>query len=169
MINKIFTYGTLQRGLPNSFCIEDSSIKNIKKGTIEGTLYEVQGVTYPAVIFNSDNKVEGELYEIHPEALKKVIKTCDSLEGHPILYIRKVVKVTDEEGNIHTAYAYEFNSPESLGPEIESGSYRKWLEENKDYIEYLEYLRFLYYKNKAKIQVYDELEYFIEDENKENE
>lgn len=164
MINKIFTYGTLQRGLSNSFYIEDSSIKNIKKGTVKGTLYEVQGVTYPAVLFNSDKEVEGELYEIHPNELDKVMKSCDTLEGHPTLYIRKIVKVTDEDGKVHIAYAYEFNMLESLGPEIESGSYRKWIEENKDYIEYLEYLRSLYYRNRAKIQVYDDLEDITEGE-----
>ena len=96
--------------------------------------------------------------------LDKVMEDCDTLEGHPTLYTRRIVKVTDEDGKVHTAYAYEFNMLESLGPEIESGSYRKWIEENKDYIKYLEYLRSLYYRNRAKIQVYDDLEDIIEGE-----
>lgn len=128
MINKIFVYGTLQRGMYNASFINDEWIDKSINATIQGDLYMVKRATFPAVINvnSSENLVYGELYEIKEEFIKDAIEICDRLEGHPHFYKREEVPVTDKNGYQHIAYAYIFIHKDEIGEKIRSGNYKEY-------------------------------------------
>lgn len=121
-INKMFVYGTLQRGYYNERFLPDYMISKIWDATLSGDLYMVKHASFPAVVnVNSGNTVYGELYEIKEEYIENAIESCDYLEGHPILYKRTLVDVKDAHGETHKAYAYIFCQLNKLGERIEDG------------------------------------------------
>lgn len=125
MINKIFVYGTLQRGMYNEKFLPNVAIKSAYNATINGDLYMVKGATFPAVVNkNSSNIVHGELYELKDKLIDSLIKLCDRLEGHPNFYKRETTSVTDEFGNKHMAYVYILVNHEDLGKRIHNGRYK---------------------------------------------
>ncbi|XP_060077242.1 gamma-glutamylaminecyclotransferase C-like [Ylistrum balloti] len=98
---KVFVYGTLQRGQPNSKLFD-----NTKDGHYK---YLGVGVTvkkYPLVIasmFNipfmlpvegSGNNIRGEVYEVD----ERMLEALDGLERHPVFYRREMIPVTCEDG-----------------------------------------------------------------------
>ncbi|XP_060077250.1 putative gamma-glutamylcyclotransferase CG2811 [Ylistrum balloti] len=99
---KVFVYGALQRGQPNSHLFD-----NTKDGHYK---YLGVGITvkkYPLVIasrFNipfmlhvedSGNRIKGEVYDVN----EPVLDALDELEGHPNFYRREVIPVTCEDGS----------------------------------------------------------------------
>lgn len=124
MINKIFVYGTLMRGMMNHSFIKHGAIEKIEKAQIKGSLYNVRGVDFPAMVFeNNEDITHGELIEICNADLIQVIGNCDKLEGHPTLYRRTIVEVLTEAGETCRAYTYEFMQHEYLDGKIASGKY----------------------------------------------
>ncbi|XP_033725864.1 putative gamma-glutamylcyclotransferase CG2811 [Pecten maximus] len=99
---KVFVYGTLKKGQPNSKLFD-----NTKDGHYE---YLGVGLTvnqYPLVIasrFNipfmlpvegRGNKIKGEVYEVD----ERMLEALDALERHPVFYRREMIPVTSEDGS----------------------------------------------------------------------
>lgn len=124
-MNKIFVYGTLQRGMYNDCYMHDNYVKNCTPATTKGKLHMVKGCTYPAMI-PGDYTVKGELYSIKEDYLEDFIDACDMLEGHPTFYKREIVKVVDNKGNEHEAYTYIFQKHELLGKLLPDGNYKSF-------------------------------------------
>jgi gamma-glutamylcyclotransferase (GGCT)/AIG2-like uncharacterized protein YtfP len=89
MSKYLFVYGTLMSHFNNPVAEKLRSESTlIGVATTKGTLYNLG--KYPAIVFDSKEKVHGELYELHDEAS---FKWLDEYEDVPVLYIRRVVKV----------------------------------------------------------------------------
>lgn len=113
MVN-LFVYGTLRCNEPNSYLLfyEDSGCELISTDcTLRGyEMYSLGG--YPAITEseNPDAAVKGDLVRV-PEGLLK--EAIDRLEGYSEnrrdednYYLRKIGKVTDENGQVHDAWFY---------------------------------------------------------------
>lgn len=129
-MNKIFVYGTLQRGMYNHFYMCDKYVENCTPATTKGKLHMVKCCTYPAMV-PGDDTIKGELYSIKEDYLEECIDACDMLEGHPTFYKREIVKVVDNEGNEHDAYTYIFQKHNLLGRPLPDGNYKKFYKKMK--------------------------------------
>ena len=76
------------------------------------------------LLLEGDTVVKGEIVEVKDEFLKEVLKRCDSLEGHPCIYERKVVTI-EIDGQKEQCYTYIFKQYTMLGAEIPSGNYKE--------------------------------------------
>lgn len=102
-LHKIFVYGTLKKGFyfHEQFLGEDKSAFLGK--VMSGPSYSLYIDGLPHLIEETTDKpVKGELYEIN----EKVLDTLDKLEGHPLIYQRKVIDVYNESGEKSLAWAY---------------------------------------------------------------
>ncbi|HMP30139.1 MAG TPA: gamma-glutamylcyclotransferase [Saprospiraceae bacterium] len=114
----IFVYGTLMSSFDNPAAKrlkEEATL--IGKATINGSLYQLE--RYPAVVFDSKDKVHGELYELHDE---NSFAWIDQYEEVPILYVRRKVKAKCE-GIKYKCYAYEYAGHVYQYAKIEGGNY----------------------------------------------
>lgn len=101
--HKIFVYGTLKRGFYNHreyLDSTDSSFLGVAYTSNDYTLY-INALPF-LVEEASDAPVEGELYEVDNDTLKRI----DELEGHPYAYKRQRIRVKDSDGNEVLCYAY---------------------------------------------------------------
>ena len=103
---KLFVYGSLKRGKHNHDCLRGSKFLGsafIRNG------YNMYVSFLPYLVKEKGGQgVVGELYEINESTLR----LCDHLEGHPLLYTRTVVWVTDaSSGEEIEAYTYLYNHP----------------------------------------------------------
>ena len=94
---KVFVYGTLRKGYNNHYLLKTS--RYLCDTTTKGYKKDMGGI--PAVDIRQEGIVEGEVYEIDDETLKKL----DLLEGHPTFYERK--EVTLENGMVVWIYTME--------------------------------------------------------------
>ena len=116
-VTAVFVYGTLMRGKPNHHLV--SSATKVLPATARGQLYSlIYG--YPVMIDsgqdggddgdNSDELVHGELYFF--DDIEAVLPGLDHLEGYrpafpdTSLYLRRIVDVTTDDGQIYPAYTY---------------------------------------------------------------
>jgi gamma-glutamylcyclotransferase (GGCT)/AIG2-like uncharacterized protein YtfP len=126
----LFVYGTLRKGFFNNKYLKEAEfigeVKTYYKYTmmIENTL--------PFLLDVPLNHITGDLYKITPEILKKV----DFLEGHPLLYTRKNIFVTNENfkeiipfGRVKIAWAYFYNTTIS-----ETGDFKDHKEKGVNYV-----------------------------------
>lgn len=102
-VNRVFVYGTLKSG----FYFHDKYLGNGKSDfggpaltTKDYSLY-VDGMPH-MVREASETGVKGELYDVDGD----VLKSLDSLEGHPVVYFRDIIEVIDEKGEKVLAWAY---------------------------------------------------------------
>ncbi len=99
-INKIFVYGTLQRGEERSGFMRGCKLSEILE--VPGRLYDT-GQGYPAAIFNdgSDRAVSGELYTMEdpPSKLEELDRVERTLSG---FFVRSRIKCPHSE-----FYCYE--------------------------------------------------------------
>ena len=123
MINKLFIYGTLQKGMSNQSFLPDEAIVNRQKATIKGELYWVERGCYPALLLEGHDTIYGELVEIKSEYFASVLKNCDRLEGHPSFYKREQVNVNLSNGETVECYSYIFKQFPLLGSRIYSGNF----------------------------------------------
>lgn len=102
-INRIFIYGTLKQGKYfHDRYLGDGKSDFLGKGVAskEYSLY-IDGLPH-MIREPSETGVKGELYNVDGE----VLKSLDELEGHPVVYFRDIIEVTDEKGEKVLAWAY---------------------------------------------------------------
>lgn len=126
MVDFVFFYGTLMKrfGYTRSLCVE-RHIALVGRGTVPGALYEVG--SYPALVVDPSRRVVGEVHQMsHPG---RVVQVLDEYEGYPIespetgLYVRQLVDVQLDSGDVVRAWAYFYNAPLGQARRIESGDY----------------------------------------------
>ena len=96
-------YGTLKSGYHNNYLLGGARLVG-KAVTLKA--YQLFDCGFPMAV-PSDEKafpVLGEIYEVSDDAFRR----CDSLEGHPDWYIRRIIeaKLVDNEEIVQT-YIYE--------------------------------------------------------------
>jgi gamma-glutamylcyclotransferase (GGCT)/AIG2-like uncharacterized protein YtfP len=84
----LFVYGTLMRGLGNHRLLEQQRFLG-RARTLHPHLLLQAGVPFVHPTLPSTLPVQGEVYEVTPEALARI----DSLEGHPDWYARTPIEV----------------------------------------------------------------------------
>lgn len=90
---KVFVYGTLKRGFPNSYLLRNSTY--IGKATTVDKFCMYDLGAFPAVACSPEiSKIEGEVYNID----KATLVNLDMLEGYPNLYTRTLINVKTERG-----------------------------------------------------------------------
>ena len=106
---KVFVYGTLKKGGWNHSFMDGSQY--LGTGSL-GKDYSLFVDSLPKVVFAaSENGVEGELYEVSYETLKKL----DHLEGHPLFYERQLTKIFLEDGTDTEAFVYIYQGGVGYG------------------------------------------------------
>lgn len=115
---KLFVYGTLMQGLRLHSQLGNSPL--LEKGSTPGRLYDKGG--YPAAVFGGTGRVQGEVYNVTPEILRRL----DFVEGVPYTYQRIKTNVLLNTGHAVTAWAYQWNRETDGLPDIEHGDYRLW-------------------------------------------
>jgi gamma-glutamylcyclotransferase (GGCT)/AIG2-like uncharacterized protein YtfP len=114
----LFVYGTLMSSFDNPTALRLRSESTlIGKATIKGSLYHL--TNYPAAVFDSKNKIQGELYELHDE---ESFSWLDHFEEVPVLYVRRVVKAKCN-GEKVKCNVYEYAGHVYQYAKIESGDY----------------------------------------------
>jgi len=120
---KFFVYGTLKVG--GRFAgIFDSRRLSVKKATVNGTMYSVSKC-YPAVKFNNNGIIHGEIHEyVDEKEVQEHFNRIEGFYGENVdynLYNRVKIKVTNEDGNEVDCYAYEFNKDTATLEKVENG------------------------------------------------
>lgn len=112
LIDKIFVYGSLRSDMFNYDKLLKGKVSKVYKGSIKGELFHLENKGYPAVI-PGDSIIKGEMMEL--KNFDKSLVELDELENYTednnvnCEYIRKIVDVTLENGEIEKAYYYEYN------------------------------------------------------------
>ena len=90
---RIFVYGTLKHGHPNSYLLKNSTY--IGKATTIDKFCMYDLGAFPAVAdVPKISKIEGEVYDID----RATLANLDRLEGYPNLYTRTLINVKTEKG-----------------------------------------------------------------------
>ena len=98
---KLFVYGTLRSGYGNYRLLRGCRCLGTLR-TVPGYRLYHYGIPYVVPSPRSSASVEGEVYEVNEAALARI----DDLEGHPIFYERKPVKLSD--GSMAEGYFMSF-------------------------------------------------------------
>ena len=131
--NLIFVYGSLRKGFPNHYFLEQECqfiglAKSVEKYSMTANEFIVRFGAKRAIPFVSkepETEIMGEIYDVP----NNVLKLLDLLEKHPYWYKREQVDLElvdqkDEEGNpkIINAWLY-FNEVDMGEIKIESGDF----------------------------------------------
>lgn len=125
-ILRVFVYGTLKKGGRLSRPVEHDRISAVD-GIVNGSMFDVGGGCYPAVIFGGNDKVNGEVHEYRNA--KEVLQTMDRIEGFSgevkkrgegNLYNRIEVDV-EVNGKIVKCSTYEYNHNTDRMAQITNG------------------------------------------------
>lgn len=73
----IFVYGSLREGMYNYDRYLKDRVKSKKDAYVKGALYEIKGVTYPALV-EGERMILGEIMDISDEG---ILSELDELEG----------------------------------------------------------------------------------------
>lgn len=93
----IFVYGTLLKGEPNSFLLDECQL--VDYIFLEGDLYDTENGYPSARLYKSGNRVFGELYRL-PESNLNILNKLDLLESTDSgLFSRRVIEI--EQKRIH--------------------------------------------------------------------
>ena len=95
-ITHVFVYGTLLWKEPNHRLLASSRLVRQAKTTPEFELLDLG--SFPGMVSGGSTSVEGEVYEVDQETLRKL----DRLEGHPRFYKRQKIRLDD--GKVVEAY-----------------------------------------------------------------
>lgn len=130
----VFVYGTLMKGLPAHYMLEEEGTVSLGKGEIGARLFDLGN--FPAVVETEEDGriVKGELYRVS----KSLLRTLDGYESVANgFYRREQVEVAADSfpagHNVFIAWVYFFN--QDLWPNarlIPDGDYRKFFEETQD-------------------------------------
>jgi gamma-glutamylcyclotransferase (GGCT)/AIG2-like uncharacterized protein YtfP len=119
----VFVYGSLRSHEGNHRLLSSSELVN-KQCSTSGRLYDT-GYGFPAMIQTSGERVNGELYRVTPDILKRL----DALEGYygegrNNHYDRVLQTITTDKGHIE-AYVYVYPEDKVNGMEyIEFGDWK---------------------------------------------
>ena len=110
----IFVYGSLRKGLANSYKLADAGYMGLYKTKDKYAMVGLRSKAYPYVIEKELCEIEpvyitGELYKIDEDILAEL----DILEGHPHEYTRKRIPVTNGKYVYH-AYMYIIENPDTI-------------------------------------------------------
>jgi gamma-glutamylcyclotransferase (GGCT)/AIG2-like uncharacterized protein YtfP len=120
MSNYLFVYGTLMSEYENPMSAKLRSESTlIGPATIKGSVYNLG--TYPALVFDSKDKVYGEMYQINDD---QTWEWLDQYEEVPVLYVRREVKIKCL-GEKYWGFVYEYAGHVYQYDKIESGDFRK--------------------------------------------
>ncbi len=119
---KVFVYGTLKEGRP----LDRSALANlrtsVKEATIKGSIFTFKHASFPTIKLDGEGLVIGEVHTFPEKHMKDVVRMMDAIEGYNAsrpdkgLYNRHEVKATLENGDVVTAWAYEYNG--AVDPEL---------------------------------------------------
>lgn len=108
---KLFVYGTLKRN-KRAHHLMDGAVF-LCEYTVNGSLYGRKGIPYPMAKFMTGGTIHGELYEITEDMLPAM----DAYEGHPHLYLRKMIM----DDVMDSYFVYEYQGDVSNLDVIKSG------------------------------------------------
>lgn len=120
----LFVYGTLKRGFDNPFAkILEENARFVGNGSFPGKLFKISW--YPAAIYEKDSpkRVQGEVYELvrQPEFVLKELDQYEDITPENSEYVRAIIEVTTEDGNLINCLAYLYNQATDGLIELESG------------------------------------------------
>jgi len=119
---KVFVYGTLKEGRPLDRQSLVSMRTSVKDATIEGSIFAFEHASFPTIKLDGEGLVIGEVHTFPEKHMKDVVRMMDAIEGYNKkqpdkgLYNRHEVKATLKNGDVVTAWAYEYNG--SVNPEL---------------------------------------------------
>jgi len=124
---KVFVYGTLKEGRPLDRRGLADLRTSVKPATIEGSIFTFKHAGFPTIKLDGGGLVIGEVHTYPEKHLRDVIQTMDSIEGYNKhapdkgLYNRHQVEATLDNGDVVTAWAYEYNGPVDPKLRIQEG------------------------------------------------
>ena len=138
MINKVFTYGTLQKGCSNHGIINPQAIEKIEEAKVKDyDLYMHQSQRFPCMI-PGNGTVVGQLITIKEEYLEETIKSLDRLEGFnkdnldSSLYHRLQSPCATSEDSEYISYVYIYNTLRNgVAQHILTGDFKAYIEKMK--------------------------------------
>jgi gamma-glutamylcyclotransferase (GGCT)/AIG2-like uncharacterized protein YtfP len=126
--DRLFVYGTLMRGFDHPMArLLSANATFIGKATCRGQLYLVKH--YPGLVLSEDpaDIVFGELYRLRDrDALLgefDMYEACGEGFPEPTEYLRKMLRLTQEDGTASEAWTYVYNWPVTNLPRIASGKF----------------------------------------------
>jgi gamma-glutamylcyclotransferase (GGCT)/AIG2-like uncharacterized protein YtfP len=124
----LFVYGTLMRGFDHPMAkLLSGSADFIGEAKCQGRLYRIKH--YPGLVLSDDpaDTVFGELYRLraHEALLREfdMYEACGEGFPEPTEYVRKMLKLTLEDGTVSEAWTYLYNWPVTRLPRIASGRF----------------------------------------------
>lgn len=94
----VFVYGTLRKGFGNHYLLRTSEYLGEFRQPVHFDMVDMGA--YPGLVETNtpfSSTITVEAYKIDKETLKRL----DNLEGYPLFYNRKVIKIGDIEGYIY--------------------------------------------------------------------
>ena len=110
---KFFMYGTLKEGRPLDRSVLSNKRTSVSPATIEGSIFNLG--PYPTIKLDGKGLVVGEVHTFLEKDLSGIQSMLDSIEGYNSsyptqgLYNRHKVEATLSNGEVVTAWAYEYN------------------------------------------------------------
>jgi gamma-glutamylaminecyclotransferase len=116
----LFVYGTLKRGFPNHYFLDEASYEG--KARLPGfQMYSCGG--FPCIVKADDYVVEGEVYYIDPDRFQ-IWMRLDRLEGTPRMYKRESHEIWLSDETPWPAQVYIWNQSTDGLKLIEDGIWR---------------------------------------------
>jgi gamma-glutamylcyclotransferase (GGCT)/AIG2-like uncharacterized protein YtfP len=124
----LFVYGTLMRSYAHPMArLLSANADFLGEVSCRGRLYRVKH--YPGLVLSDDaaDVVFGELYRLR--AVEDLLREFDMYEAcgegfaEPTEYVRKMLKVTLDDGSSSDAWTYVYNWPVTKLPRIASGRF----------------------------------------------
>jgi gamma-glutamylcyclotransferase (GGCT)/AIG2-like uncharacterized protein YtfP len=126
--DRLFVYGTLMRGFDHPMAkLLSKSADFIGEARCQGRLYRIKH--YPGLVESDDPSevVFGEVYRLRArDALLRefdMYEACGEGFAEPTEYVRKMLKVTLDDGSSSDAWTYVYNWPVTKLPRIASGRF----------------------------------------------
>jgi gamma-glutamylcyclotransferase (GGCT)/AIG2-like uncharacterized protein YtfP len=126
--DRLFVYGTLMRGFDHPMAkLLSKSADFIGEAKCRGRLYRIKH--YPGLVLSEDPSevVFGEVYRLRArDALLRefdMYEACGEGFAEPTEYVRKMLKVTLDDGSESEAWTYLYNWPVTKLPRIASGRF----------------------------------------------
>jgi len=125
---KLFVYGTLKRKECNNRLLEGATYLG---NAVTEDCYFMSSHAFPMIWdFPQGRVVRGEIYSIN----EKILKDCDTLEGHPNFYKRSLRQAVTDDGQKHEAWIYVTQRETYPGNEVEPNEHGEleWNMERSD-------------------------------------